>query len=237
MKKEKWKKLPIEVRQIIFDLAVSFGFGRNSTINEIDYKFWEDTSPGDIAIDLALKLDDAKKKQLSDVGKPIKPTKEQMDYILSLPKENFKYADKVIIETLPMFEKAITKEKMAEMLNERLYRDEITGEEEELARKNGLVVVFGASDLMEMRGAIDDEFGTEVFLDSNGEVIEECDDDCKYSKAAREKAKSIEGIYGKGGWTFKTSIPNAEFDIFEDGQLYGKGLVFDIESLKFDVWN
>lgn len=208
MKKEKWKKLPIEVKQIIFDLAVSFGFGRNSTINEIDYKFWEDTSPGDIAIDLALQLD-AKTKQLS-VGP--KPTKEQI---------------------LPMFEKAITKEKMAEMLNERVYRDEITGEEEELARKNGLVVVFGASDdLMEMRGAIDDEFGTEVFLDSKGEVIEECDDDCKYSKAARERAKSIEGTYGKSGWAFKTEIPCAEFDIFEDGQLYGKGLVFDIESLK-----
>ena len=125
----------------------------------------------------------------------------------------------------------ISKEKMAEILNERIYGDEITKEEEKLAKDNGLVVVFGASDdLIEMRGAIDDEFGKEVFLTRNGE-IEHCDDDCKHYERAVEKAKKIKGIFGKNGWTFETDIPCAEFDIFEDGQLYGKGLVFYIESL------
>lgn len=127
----------------------------------------------------------------------------------------------------------VTKEKMAEILNERIFGNEITKEEAELAKNNGLVVVFGASDdLIEMRGAINDEFGTEVLLDENGEQIEDCEDNCKHFQKAVEKAKKIKGNYGKNGWAFETDIPYADFDVFEDGQLYSKGLVFDINSLK-----
>ena len=66
----------------------------------------------------------------------------------------------------------------------------------------------------------------------NGEVVEACDDNCKGFQKEIQKAKKIEGTYGNGGWKFKAEIPHAEFDIFEDGELYGKGIVFDIESLK-----
>lgn len=135
--------------------------------------------------------------------------------------------------SVSVLEKEISKEKMAEMLNERIYGNEITKEEEALAKKNGLVVVFGASDdLMEMRGAIDDEFGTEVMFDETGEVMEDCSDNCKSFQKAIEKAKKIKGNFGRSGWTFEAEVPFAEFDIFENGELYGKGIVFDIESLK-----
>jgi hypothetical protein len=132
----------------------------------------------------------------------------------------------------------ITKEQMAQMLNGCEYGNEMTKVQEDLAKLNGLVVVFGASDdLMEMRGAIDDEFGTEVFLTENGE-IEHCEDDCKHFQRAVEKAKKIKGKYTREGWTFETEIPHATFDIMEDGDgdddkdLYCKGIVFHIDSLK-----
>jgi predicted translin family RNA/ssDNA-binding protein len=257
MRKEKWGKLSPEVKEIIFDLAVRFGHKTYSTIEEIDYKFWEDVASEDIAIALAEKLanltntankmlhvslmEEALKTE-SDLLKKVSalqdnlnytpaitPTKEQMDSVLNNPNIKFEYADTVVIETIP-FNK-VTKENLAYILNERVYRDEMTKEEEKLAKDNGLVVVFGASDdRIELRGAITDECGKTVFLTKNGE-IEHCDEGCKHYERAIDKAKKITGIFGKNGWVFETQIPFAEFDIFDEGQLYGKGIVFDINDL------
>jgi hypothetical protein len=131
----------------------------------------------------------------------------------------------------------ITKEQMAQMLNGCEYGSEMTKDQEDLAKLHGLVVVFGASDdLMEMRGAIDDEFRTEVFLTKKGEV-EPCEDDCKHFRRAIAKAQRIKGKFGKTGWMFDTDIPHATFNILEDGdgdddkEQYCKGIVFHIDSL------
>lgn len=220
MKQEKWDKLTPEVKKIILDEAIGFGFDL-STIDKIDYKFWEDIQLEDIVISLASRL--ASNIQIaSQALHELRKFRE--DFSKIMPNDT-KSTSTIII-------KDITKEQMAEMLNERVYRDEITKEEEQIAKENGLVVVFGASDdLMELRGVISDEFGTEIFLTENGE-IEYCDDNCEHYERAVKKAKKIKAIHGKNGWVFETEIPFAEFDIFEDGQLYGKGIVFDIESLK-----
>lgn len=53
MKLDKWNKQTPEVKQIILDLAISFGHTHYSSLEEIDYKFWEDVQPEDIAIALA----------------------------------------------------------------------------------------------------------------------------------------------------------------------------------------
>ncbi len=54
----------------------------------------------------------------------------------------------------------MTKEQLALVLNGRQYRDEMTADEEKLAKENGLVVCFGASDdLTEFRGCLYDEKG------------------------------------------------------------------------------
>lgn len=48
----------------------------------------------------------------------------------------------------------------AEKLNGRQYLNELTRELEAYAKENGIVVIYGQSDdLMEVRGAIDEEFG------------------------------------------------------------------------------
>lgn len=67
----------------------------------------------------------------------------------------------------------MTPKELAERLNGREYGSEITLEEMHIAKEFGLVVVFGASDdLMEFRGAIDDEGGCfgggTVYFDQNG---------------------------------------------------------------------
>ena len=64
----KFNEQTFAVRQIILDLAEEFKFGHDSTIDEIDYKFWEDVEPEWIAIALAQKLAacEAKVKELQE---------------------------------------------------------------------------------------------------------------------------------------------------------------------------
>lgn len=127
----------------------------------------------------------------------------------------------------------ITKEQLATILNGAEYGNEMSNEEIIIAKESGLVVVYGASDdLMEFEGAINEEFGTEAYFDNEGNTFERCDDDCIHSQRAFEKANKIEADYTKEGWRYKTEIPHATFDIMEDGELYCKGIVFDMVDLK-----
>lgn len=136
----------------------------------------------------------------------------------------------------------MTKEELADTLNEREYGNEMTKDEGAAAKESGLVVVFGASDdLMEFSGAINDEVGAwdggTAYLTKEG-LFEACDEECKYSKAAKTQAKSITAIWGEGNaeepgysWTYKTDIPHAIFDILEDGQPWCRGIVFSMGDL------
>ena len=90
------------------------------------------------------------------------------------------------------------------------------GKEPDIGKnENNIVVVFGLSDdLMEFRGAIDDELdcynGTTAHINSNGLFHKEED----YS------------------WTYKTDIPHSTFDILEDGEKYCRGIVFALDELE-----
>jgi hypothetical protein len=142
--------------------------------------------------------------------------------------------------------KTLTKELLAEKLMNRQYRDEITEEEERLAKENNLVVIFGASDdLIELRGAITEEigYGNQIFITKNGLLQNECDqndedDICPYFLKIRNEmvknktAVEIKSCYGgedvspeffqaigKPDWCYifdPTVISIATFDIFED---------------------
>jgi len=130
----------------------------------------------------------------------------------------------------------------ANMLDGREYLNEIASQEEKLAKELGFVIVFGQSDdLMEFRGAFDDEAGCyrggQIYLDKDG-LFEGCEEgpngECKYLKAAKAKCKVIEAVRsGPDGWLwqYKTDIPHATFEIFEDGEKSCKGIVFDIKDL------
>ena len=60
--RKKYEDLPLEQRGIIFELAKEFGFEHYSTIDDIDYKFWEDVEPQDIAFALTEQVVSLKKE-------------------------------------------------------------------------------------------------------------------------------------------------------------------------------
>jgi hypothetical protein len=133
-------------------------------------------------------------------------------------------------------------EQMAKLLHGREYRDETTPEYRGLARDNGLVIVYGASDdLVEFEGAIYEEFGTngndEVLFDQSGAIDNPCrSDDCPYYKrkldAAPGRIKVRELYFGEAPrWSYETTIPHATFDIMEDGDVYCRGIVFRVSDI------
>lgn len=123
---------------------------------------------------------------------------------------------------------------LANLLNGREYREEITKDEEALAKYNGLVVVFGASDdLMEFRGAIHDELGaydgTTAYLTNQGLLTNDCEsDDCPHYAKIKASANTIDAIFDSDGytWIYKTKIPHSTFEVVEGEDKYGKGIVF-----------
>ena len=132
------------------------------------------------------------------------------------------------------------KEVLANCLNGRDYTNEIQKGEEQAAKENGFLVVFGASDdLLELRGAINDEIGawegTELFFYQGKPLMNRCsEEDCPYYLDIKKQAKNkIEAIWNKDGysWVIESNIPYAPFDIMEDGEKYCRGIVIDMKSV------
>jgi Rad3-related DNA helicase len=138
----------------------------------------------------------------------------------------------------------MTKEELAQELNGREYRMEITREEAKEAKSNNLVVVFGASDdLMEFRGAIDDETdayeGVTVSIDKNGLLENQCDnDECPYFADRTAKAAKIKAVWCPHGkdlsWEYYTEIPHATFYVMDKDKshFYCRGIVFSMGDVK-----
>ena len=132
----------------------------------------------------------------------------------------------------------MTKEEFASGINGREYGHELTESEEQRAKESGLVVVFGASDdLMEFRGAVNDEGGCfdggMVTFDGKGTS----DDGGVHKNAIRavwcgcdEDSKDDNGHTIV--WTYRTDIPHAAFMVYEDGHPYCRGIVFSVEDIE-----
>ena len=140
----------------------------------------------------------------------------------------------------------VTKEQLAETLNGNEYGNEITKEQEQQAKENGLVVVFGYSDdNMELRGAFDDELGCydggKIKFTKEGQQIEEDDMEILEKYNVVPKLNTIESVWDQGydtgegdercSWQYKTGIAHSTFRIIEDGELYCVGIVFNILDL------
>lgn len=145
----------------------------------------------------------------------------------------------------------LTFEEWAERLNGRQYREEITRDECSDAKRDSVVVMFGASDdLCELRGAIEDEVscydGGKFLIDSKGIVPSRgsidpermSDDEIRDILDRRRNAATIEvewhdGWAGEDGpaWTYKVPFPHATFEIHDDEGLYCQGVVFSAEVL------
>lgn len=123
----------------------------------------------------------------------------------------------------------MTAKELATALNGAQYGNEVSRAENQIAKENGLVIVYGYSDdNTEFCGSIEDEVGTfdggTVFLTKDGIVAE-----------GTPGAKSIEAMWchpGAGAsWSFKTDIPHETFNVYEDGELFCIGIVFSLSDL------
>ena len=113
---------------------------------------------------------------------------------------------------------------------------QFTKEEIKTAKENGFVIVYGASDdLMEFDGAIQDEGacfdGGKVFFGRN-EV-------CQDSEEEKDFPNWINAVWNRSEdengnlitWTYETEIPHETFMIYEDAELYCRGVVFHVADL------
>ena len=124
----------------------------------------------------------------------------------------------------------MTPKEAAEALNNSQYREE--GSKELFAQMNdvGLVAVFGGSDdLMEFRGAIDDEIGawdgTTVWVDNKGNLEFE---------GERGIGTKIDALWCEEegySWTYRTDIPHETFEVLEDDDKYCRGIVFSLSDV------
>lgn len=122
----------------------------------------------------------------------------------------------------------------AARLNGSEYREEGSRELFAEMEANRLVAFFGSSDdLIEMRGAIHDEASEgKVMLTSSGLLVNDCRNDrCPYFEQLARYASTVSGEYGDDGWRFATDLPHERFEVLEDGERYGDGLVICLDDV------
>lgn len=147
----------------------------------------------------------------------------------------------------------MTKESLAASIDGREYLNEVCPDEAAIAKRHGLIIVYGQSDdNMEFDGAIYDELGafngtTALLYCFKGQwkvMPNESDairkikdfDEMQSAIAARQAGNKVEACWGPqvpdASWLIRTELPHATFDIMEDGDLYCRGLVLDVADLK-----
>lgn len=140
--------------------------------------------------------------------------------------------------------KAITREQLAERLTGRDYGEEMTEEEELLAAESGLIVIYGASDdLIEFRGAINDEIGAfegrTLYLYRGGIINDPDTEDCVKCRQrlveARKAADRVQAKRGSDGYSWfivpHPPLKFSPFTIWDDGLKYCRGVVIEAAEL------
>lgn len=147
----------------------------------------------------------------------------------------------------------MNKEEFAKLLSGREYGMEITKDEERIAKESGLIVIFGYSDdNVELRGVLRDEIssfdgacfviakaGDKVVVSQNPRFYREIDDleaiDLEPEIYALNNKNKFEAVWSPSelecSWLIKTEVTHATFDIFEDGELFCRGVVIEFADL------
>jgi len=127
----------------------------------------------------------------------------------------------------------------AQQLDGSEYRREGSSELFAAMKAAGLVAVFGASDdLMEMRGAVEEEVGAwkgvVVYITPAGLLENDCEsDECPHFAKLQMAATPIRAKWDDGGfsWRYETQIPCERFVVKEDGEPYCEGIVFALADV------
>lgn len=136
----------------------------------------------------------------------------------------------------------MTKEMLAAQLDGREIGEEISRAEAQIAKESGLVVVYGASDdLMEFDGAIRGEVdcykGGTAYVVPHGLWESRCSNEgYPYAKQEMKACEPIKALWcsdvePKMAWRYETRIPHATFNVYERGELYCVGIVFEQAAL------
>lgn len=132
---------------------------------------------------------------------------------------------------------------LAEKLNNIQYPVRIDDDLRKQAKENGLVIVYGASDdLMELEGAIRDEFGCyeggTALVDEKGLLpsFENLDSEEELEEYFYRKKNvlTIKSMWCKEdgySWTYRTDIPHETFDVLDEAEEYCRGIVFSLSDL------
>lgn len=138
------------------------------------------------------------------------------------------------------FEKDKDMEKLkelVEMIGNLTYREEAPKSAITFAKENGIVIVWGESDdLIEFRGAVNDEcgcWGGGIFYFSPEGLLEDnCD--CKWARMAKEKCVELEARWcdekSNYSWSYKIDVPHETFEIMDDDEQYCQGIVFYLKD-------
>ena len=135
----------------------------------------------------------------------------------------------------------------AEKLNGREYREELSDEESDQAKKDCVVIAFGYSDdNLEFRGAINEEVsawnGTTVKLTNKPSVFDpdENKETSEFNSMQISAMKKVNAIWCPrnennkiwSSWLIEAlEIPHETFDIMEYGELFCRGIVFESKHL------
>lgn len=135
----------------------------------------------------------------------------------------------------------MTKEELAKSLDGCAYLHETDNVDMQAIKEAGLVIVFGQSDdLMEFEGAICDEIscydGGTAYILPDGLLTNGCENpDCPYFKVLQDKAQTIEALWCDNQdicWIYQTEIPHETFNVMDYGEIFCRGIVFDMADVK-----
>lgn len=152
----------------------------------------------------------------------------------------------------------ISKERLAEIINGREYREEVTPEIEQVAKASNLVIIYWYSDdWVELRWAINDELWaynwTSFYISKSWKLLNrrwetsneiddlDINDNTKtvlkelYIKYLSENAANITADYDTDwySWVIKTDCPHSTFEIMEEWEKFCKWIVINLN----DIWN
>lgn len=134
----------------------------------------------------------------------------------------------------------MNKKQLAQVLNGRVYGKITTAEESRQARKSGLVVVYGHSDDgVVLTGAIDAEIsaygGKMIRLSRPGRILKKKEVEVLINHDV--PIRTITAHWAPpdppASWLITADFPAEPFDIYEDGELFCRGIVFHMDDLKY----
>ena len=127
-------------------------------------------------------------------------------------------------------------------LHNNQYRNEGNSELFKAMKESGILAVFtGSDDIIEYRGAFNDESGMgKIYIDNNGIIESECTNDCPYYQDFLKNKSWVKAVSKENcethcvyDYTILTSIKKfLPFSILEKEKYYCNGIVFYIKDLK-----